>query len=228
MTRSLHPLEKKQGYRFKTPAILQQALTHRSAGPLHNERLEFLGDAVLELVISQRLYDQFPDAPEGDLSRLRARLVRKETLAAVARELSLGEVLKLGQGERSSGGSCRDSILADAVEALVGAFFIDGGLSAAEQQVDALLGERLARMGDAPPDTRDAKTRLQEYVQAQGHELPVYAVESMTGKAHARQFCVSCTVAGLKKAGMGDGKSRRIAEQAAAEAVLKQLDGSAL
>lgn len=223
MARTSHPLEKKLGYVFRTPATLQQALTHRSAGPLHNERLEFLGDAVLGLVVSRWLYEKFPDAPEGDLSRLRARLVRKETLASVARELDLGALLKMGPGERSSGGARKDSMLADAVEALMGAFFLDGGAVVAEQQIAALLGSRLDRLGDAPPDTRDPKTRLQEYLQAKGHELPVYTVEAANGKAHARTFSVSCTVSLLKKPCLGEGSSRRAAEQAAASKVLEKL-----
>lgn len=218
-----HPLESRLDYHFETQALLQQALTHRSAGPLHNERLEFLGDAILGLVVSRWLYDKFPEAPEGDLSRLRARLVRKETLASVARELDLGSVLKLGPGERTSGGKHKDSMLADAVEALIGALFLDGGLAVAEQHIAALLGSRLERLGDAPPDTRDPKTRLQEYLQAEGHELPVYAVEAAIGKAHARTFRVSCTVSMLKQPGLGEGSSRRAAEQASAAAVLELL-----
>lgn len=223
MARSPHPLENKLGYRFKDPAVFQQALTHRSAGPLHNERLEFLGDAVLGLVVSRWLYDKFPEAPEGDLSRLRARLVRKETLAGLARELELGSLLKVGPGEKASGGSRKDSMLADAVEALIGAFYLDGGFAVAEAQVMQLLQSRLGRLGDAPPDTRDPKTRLQELLQAKGQDLPVYAVESMTGKAHARHFRVSCTVALLGQPGLGEGSSRRAAEQAAAAAVLESL-----
>ena len=223
MTRKAHPLEARLGYSFGKPALLKQALTHRSAGPLHNERLECLGDAVLGLVITQRLYQQFPDIPEGDLSRLRARLVRRETLAAVARSLELGNLIKLGAGEKNTGGSRRDSILADALEAVIGALYLDGGLGVAETQVLALLGERLDRWGDTPPDTRDAKSRLQEFLQSRGHDLPVYEVVAMSGKAHARQFRVSCQVQGLPDATTGEGSSRRAAEQSAASLALKAL-----
>lgn len=226
MTRKAHPLEARLGYSFGKPALLKQALTHRSAGPLHNERLEFLGDAVLGLVITQRLYQQFPDIPEGDLSRLRARLVRRETLAAVARSLELGNLIKLGPGEKNTGGSRRDSILADAMEAVIGALYLDGGLAVAEGQVLALLGERLDRWGDTPPDTRDAKSRLQEFLQSRGHDLPVYEVVATSGKAHARQFRVSCQVQGLPDGTTGEGNSRRAAEQSAASLALKALGQS--
>ncbi len=225
-----HALERRLGYRFNTPALLRQALTHRSAGPLHNERLEFLGDALLGLAVSERLFGHFPDADEGDLSRLRARLVRKDTLVQVARELQLGEALLLGPGEKASGGSRRDSILANAVEALLGAILLDGGPEAARACVLAWLGPRLdalAAAGDAPPDTRDAKTRLQELLQARGQALPEYSVLSMSGKPHARHFRVACRVALQEQPSLGEGSSRRTAEQAAAAAMLQRLQETA-
>lgn len=224
MTGPTHPLERKLGYAFRNPAWLRQALTHRSAGPLHNERLEFLGDAVLELLVSELLFDRYPDADEGTLSRLRARLVRQESLARMARSLELGACLSLGAGEKGSGGSSRESTLANAVEALLGAIYLDGGLGPARAQALAWLQPLLDGLGQAD-DMRDAKTRLQEYLQARTQPLPEYTVEAMTGKEHARHFRVSCRVTLLPKAVLGEGSSRRIAEQQAAARVLAQLQG---
>lgn len=226
MAESAHPLETRIGYRFRDRACLRQALTHRSAGVPHNERLEFLGDAVLGLVVADLLGRRFPDAAEGELSRLRARLVRQPSLARVARDLDLGAQLRLGAGEKASGGHERESILADAVEALLGALYLDGGLDTARRQAEAWLAGQVAALGlaDGPPDTRDAKTCLQEYLQAHNQPLPDYQVIAMSGKPHQRHFRVQCQAAGLPAPTLGEGRSRRIAEQEAAARALAQLE----
>jgi len=209
-------------YEFTDNNLLKQALTHRSAAKLHNERLEFLGDAVLGLVIAQRMYEKFPALPEGKLTRLRSNLVKGETLAKIARELSLGELLKLGPGERKSGGSRRDSILADAVEGIIGAIYLDAGLEAATATIDALFEARIKKL-DPNIQIKDNKTLLQEFLQSRQLELPEYKVINITGKDHAQTFTVKCDVAGLKIKQTGVGKSRRIAEQEAAKLVLEHI-----
>jgi ribonuclease-3 len=215
-------LQKRLGYDFLDPGLLQRALTHRSLGAKNNERLEFLGDAILGFEVADCLYRQVGDADEGQLSRMRAHLVKRETLAAVARELDLGDLLRLGEGELRSGGQTRDSILADAVEALIAAVYLDGGIDEARALVRRLLGERLA---DLPAETRvkDPKTRLQEYLQAHGKPLPSYEVISISGTQHQQTFCVACST-GLAADTEGKGSSRRRAEQTAAQKMLSQLE----
>ena len=203
-------------------ALFRAALTHRSASGANNERLEFLGDAVLNLAVARHLYERFPEANEGDLSRLRARVVSAEPLAEVAAELGIGEVLALGSGELKSGGFRRQSILADAFEALCGALFLDAGLEAATRFVLESLAPRIAAL---PPleALKDPKTRLQEYLQSRGLALPLYAVERVEGEPHAQTFEVSCAVESLSLRARGRGSSRRRAEQEAAERILEQL-----
>ena len=215
------PLERALGYAFRDRALLRQALTHRSAGVSHNERLEFLGDAALGYLVGRRLFDAFPDAREEELTLMRADLVRKDALAAVAREIALGEHLLLGSGERRSGVRDRTSVLADALEAVVGAATLDGGARAGAAVVDALFGARIATFDGAPE--KDAKTRLQETLQARGLTLPEYLVESDEGKPHARRYVVRCRVRELDAEATGAASSRREAEQAAARCVLERL-----
>ncbi len=204
------------------PALFEAALTHRSAQGRNNERLEFLGDAVLNLAGAQQLFERYPAADEGDLSRLRARVVSAEPLAEAAQSLGLGDVLKLGSGELKTGGFRRQSILSDALEALIGAVYLDRGLEAARALVLRLLGPRL----DSAPDIdelKDAKTRLQELLQARSLPLPVYWVDKVHGEPHAQHFRVRCEVAKLGASGTGAGTSRRRAEQDAAQQVLTLL-----
>jgi ribonuclease III len=210
------------GYAPRDAALFRAALTHRSASGANNERLEFLGDAVLNLVIAARLYAAFPRASEGDLSRLRARLVSREPLAEVAAALGLGAMLQLGSGELKSGGFRRQSILADALEALCGAIFLDGGLSAAQAVIERLFTPRLAALPE-PEALKDAKTRLQEYLQSRSLALPHYSVLDVQGEDHAQTFRVGCRVAGLELAVEGAGSSRRRAEQQAAERMLAAI-----
>jgi ribonuclease-3 len=210
------------GYEPREPALFRAALTHRSAAGPNNERLEFLGDAVLSLVIAHQLYGAFPDASEGDLSRLRARVVSREPLAEVAGELGIGEMLQLGSGELRSGGFRRQSILADALEALCGAVFLDGGLAAVQPVIERLFSARIAAL-PAPETLKDAKTRLQEYLQSRSLRLPRYAVLSIAGAHHAQTFRVSCEVPDLGRRAAGEGSSRRRAEQQAAEGMLADL-----
>lgn len=209
-------------YRFRDDALLGAALTHRSAGNRNNERLEFLGDAVLGFVVADELYRRYPDATEGELSRLRASLVKRETLAAIARALDLGRYLTLGSGELKSGGYRRESILADAMEAVIGAVLLDGGLDACRDCVQRLYLPYFTDM-PAAAQLKDPKTRLQEYLQARKLELPTYAVTATEGKAHNQRFTVTCEVGALARASSGDGRSRRKAEQAAAQAMLDDL-----
>jgi ribonuclease III len=210
------------GYEPRDAALFAAALTHRSAAGPNNERLEFLGDAVLNLVVAHHLYGRFPEASEGDLSRLRARVVSREPLAEVAADLKLGDVLQLGSGELRSGGFRRQSILADALEAVCGALFLDGGLPAAQQAITRLLAPRIAALPD-PAMLKDAKTRLQEYLQARSLTLPHYQVERVEGEPHAQTFRVSCEVPELRLRVHGGGSSRRRAEQQAAERMLREL-----
>ena len=215
-------LRERLAYEARDPALFAAALTHRSAARPHNERLEFLGDAVLNLLVAEQLYQAFPQADEGNLSRLRARLVSSEPLAAIASELGVGEVLRLGSGELKSGGFRRQSILADALEALVGAVYLDRGPEAARQLVARLFAARLAALPDAAT-LKDAKTLLQEHLQSQGLPLPRYEVERTEGEAHAQTFWVSCEVASLRLKASGTGSSRRRAEQEAADQVLRMI-----
>ena len=198
------------------------ALTHRSAEGPNNERLEFLGDSVLNLLLSERLYREFPLASEGDLSRLRARLVSEEPLAEIAQSMQLGELLLLGSGELKTGGFRRQSILADAFEALCGALYLDGGLEAVRTTIGPMFEARIAALPE-PSTLKDPKTRLQEYLQANGRALPQYTVKRTSGKPHAQTFLVSCVVAHASLETEGEGPSRRRAEQIAAQAALRAL-----
>lgn len=215
-------LNERLGYRPHDLALFRAALTHRSAAGPNNERLEFLGDAVLNLIVAHQLYVAFPHAEEGDLSRLRARLVSREPLAEVAFNLGVGETLQLGGGELRSGGFRRQSILADALEALCGAVFLDGGLSAIEPIVMRLFAPRIAVL-PAPEALKDAKTRLQEHLQSRSLALPLYRVLAIEGEDHEQRFQVSCEVPDLSLTAEGGGSSRRRAEQQAAERMLEQL-----
>ena len=198
------------------------ALTHRSADGPNNERLEFLGDSVLNLLLSERLYREFPLASEGDLSRLRARLVSEEPLAEIAQAMQLGELLSLGSGELKTGGFRRQSILADAFEALCGALYLDGGLEAVRATIGPMFEARIAALPE-PSTLKDAKTRLQEFLQANGRALPQYTVKRTSGEPHAQTFLVSCIVAHASIETEGEGPSRRRAEQIAAQAALRAL-----
>jgi ribonuclease-3 len=210
------------GYSFLQQDWLQKALTHRSYSAAHYERLEFLGDSVLNCVVAKYLYDHHPNLPEGDLSRLRSNLVNQHTLYTLAQELNLGELLLLGEGERKSGGFRRPSILADAMEALFGAVFLDGGFSAAEQVVLRLYIPFIEQM-DAQSLGKDPKTQLQENLQGRKLTLPKYTVVATKGEAHAQLFVVECEIAQLKITTRGEGSSRRVAEQVAAEAAYNLL-----
>ena len=218
----LKRLERKLGHTFVDEDLLKRAITHRSAGSRHNERLEFLGDSILSLVIAEVLFHRFPDVSEGDMSRMRATLVREKTLAELAREFDLGEYLILGPGELKSGGFRRESILADALEALIGAIYLDAGMDAARERVlDWLTGEL---DGLTLVDTnKDPKTRLQEFLQSRACELPRYEVVDIQGEPHCRTFMVECQVSLLNEKTLGQGGSRRIAEQVAAAAALIAL-----
>lgn len=209
-------------HRFNSEALLRRSLTHRSAGRDNNERLEFLGDAILNFVVAEALYQRIPRAREGLLTRARAELVRRSTLAGLSRRIGLGKALKLGGGELKSGGRDRDSILADALEALVGAFYLDAGLEPCRSWLLALLEDRLDRVSHEET-TKDSKTELQEILQARGLPLPVYAVVEVRGAAHERSFTVSCRVPGFEEAATGTGGSRREAEQSAARGSLDLL-----
>lgn len=211
------------GYVFTQPQLLQRALTHRSHSQAHNERLEFLGDSVLNCVIADHLYGSFPDLPEGDLSRLRSNLVNQQTLFILAQQLHLGELLLLGEGERKSAGFRRPSILADALEALFGAVFLDAGFEAAQQVVLGLFVPFIAQ-ADVQTLGKDAKTLLQEYLQGKRMALPKYTVIATQGEAHAQLFQVECEIAQLHLTTRGEGVSRRAAEQAAAEAAYLQIN----
>lgn len=203
------------GHSFATPELLHRALTHRSYGTAHNERLEFLGDSVINCVVALELYSRFPNLAEGDLSRLRANLVNQQSLAVIARQFSFGDQLQLGEGELKSGGARRPSMLADAVEAVIGASFLDGGFEAARKVVCALLGNTLDTL-DPDAAGKDPKTLLQEYLQARKIALPQYAIVATHGEAHEQQFQVECVVPGLGIRSLGEGISRRSAEQEAA------------
>ena len=213
-------------YEPRDHSLFVAALTHRSASGRNNERLEFLGDAVLNLVIAQHLYLAFPGASEGDLSRLRARVVSAEPLAEVAAAIGLGDELQLGSGELKTGGFRRQSILADAFEAVCGALFLDGGLEAAQGVIHRLFQPRIAAL-PAPETLKDAKTRLQEYLQSRGYSLPRYTVDRIEGEAHAQTFYITCDVPELGRRSQGSGSSRRRAEQEAAEHIILEIEGGA-
>ncbi len=217
-----HALEDRIGYRFTDASLLAQALTHRSFGTPHNERLEFLGDSVLGFVIARELFARFASQQEGKLSRLRAALVREQTLAEVAAGIGLGAFLRLGEGEVKSGGAERPSILADALEAVFGAVLLDGGPEAAAQVVLGLYGQRLDAI-DPGRETKDPKTRLQEYLQGRKHALPRYALLATHGVAPRERFEVECVLEALDVREIGTGSTRRAAEQDAARRAFEKL-----
>lgn len=215
-------LQRALAYHFTDPQLLSLALTHRSVGGRNNERLEFLGDSILNHIIAESLYHRFPGSREGDLSRMRSSLVRGDTLARVARELDLGDYLLLGAGERKSGGHRRDSILADALEAVVGAILLDSDVEQCRRCVLALFGPRLDALGPDSAD-KDAKTQLQEFLQGRGYSLPEYELLGVQGEAHKQQFLVACRLQQPRLTVEGEGSSRRRAEQAAARDALEKL-----
>lgn len=212
------------GHVFAAPALLAQALTHRSAGSPHNERLEFLGDALINQFIAETLYRHWPKADEGALTRARAELVRESALAGIARHLEIGKQLVLGSGEMKTGGHRRDSILADALEALVAAIYLDAGFEPCRAVVLPWFADMIAALPPPNKVGKDAKTRLQEWLQGRQLPLPVYALLHEGGESHARVFRVSCTLAEPVQSTEGEGSSRRAAEQQAAEAALKELE----
>jgi ribonuclease-3 len=217
-------VERRLAYQFRDASLLRQALTHRSHGTPNNERLEFLGDGLLNFVVARLLYAQFQKLPEGDLSRLRASLVNQQTLSELSASLSLGDHLRLGEGELKSGGFRRPSILADAFEALVGAIFLDGGFAAAEE-VLARLYQPLMASADPAALGKDPKTRLQEFLQGKHLGLPRYSIVNISGEAHEQHFRVECAIPELGLKSQGEGPSRRAAEQEAARAAYELAGG---
>lgn len=215
-------IEELIGAPFRDPSLLRQALTHRSHGNAHNERLEFLGDAVLQLLITELLFAHRPALSEGSMTRMRARLVRRDSLVAVARRLDLGSRVLLGEGEHRSGGRQRESILANALEAVIGAVFADSGLEAARSLVKRLFDEPLARITADPPP-KDPKTTLQEWLQSRGVGLPEYRVVETSGPPHRRLFVVECAIPAFELRRRGESGSRRAAEQKAAQDALDAL-----
>lgn len=222
MSDPLVTLQHKIGYTFKDQQLLVLALTHRSFAGRNNERLEFLGDAILNFVAGEALFSHFPDAKEGQLSRLRSRLVKGETLAVLARGFGLGEYLRLGSGELKSGGFRRESILADTTEAIIGAIYLDSNMDVARERVLAWLEQQFSEL-TLVDTNKDPKTRLQEYLQSRSAELPQYEVIDIQGEPHCRTFYVECQVSLLNESTQGQGASRRIAEQVAASLALQAL-----
>ncbi|MFL6624188.1 MAG: ribonuclease III [Sulfurifustaceae bacterium] len=210
-------------YDFTDPALLERALTHRSRGANHYERLEFLGDSILNFAVSKELYSRFPDLAEGELTRLRASLVKQETLAQLARELALGDALALGGGELKSGGFDRDSILADALEAIFGAVYLDSNIDTACTFILRLLAPNFVRL-DPQSVPKDAKTQLQEHLQKRALAVPVYQVLETSGDPHSQIFVVECQIPALSLFTRGEGSSRRAAEQQAAREALNRLE----
>ncbi|TRX54528.1 ribonuclease III [Thalassomonas sp. M1454] len=219
----LSRLTSKLGYQFNDKQLLIQALTHRSAKGANNERLEFLGDSILGYVIARELFDRFPKSSEGELTRMRSSLVRGVTLADIGRDFDLGDYLILGPGELKSGGFRRDSILEDAVEAIIGAIFLDSDMDNCRRLILSWFDARLNKIQPGSAQ-KDPKTRLQEYLQGRKQPLPVYEVTDTKGQSHNQEFTVSCSVQGLKDVIISKGTSRRKAEQAAAEKVLELLN----
>lgn len=218
----LRLLEKQLGYQFEDLRRLELALSHRSVGSFNNERLEFLGDSILGFVIAERLFELFPDQKEGQLSRFRSQLVKRETLAEVARAIDLGDYLILGPGELRSGGQNRDSILADAIEAVIAAVYLDDGIKTAKSLILRLLESQLEAL-DATKVEKDPKTALQEHLQSLRKNLPRYEVVSVAGEHHSQSFTVDCIVEDLQRSATGTGTSRRAAEQQAAKQLLEAL-----
>ncbi len=225
MDARLDALQLRLGYRFTQPRLLTRALTHRSAGVDHNERLEFLGDAVLQTAVSALLYEHFAGSDEGDLTRVRAHLVREDSLHRLALTLGLSDVLRLSDGEARGGGAQRPSILADALEALIGATFLDGGFAPAQALVQRLFGETIATT-EVDSWSKDPKTELQEWLQARKLPVPMYRIVATRGQAHAQTFDLECAVPALGLTELGEGKSRRVAEQEAARRMLAALKAS--
>lgn len=223
MNRPLDPLLKKLDYDFLDQALLEKALSHRSVGSDNNERLEFLGDAILGFVIASQLYQIFPDAREGELSRYRASLVKGDTLAILANDLNLGDFLRLGPGELKSGGFRRNSILANTYEAIIGAIYLDGGMAPAEKFILDSCREQIESISDKSTH-KDPKTRLQEYLQARKQPLPEYTIVHISGKSHEQQFKVTCKIGLLPDPVTGEGSSRRKAEQDAAQKALTKFE----
>lgn len=222
MQQDLDRLQRKLGYQFTQIGLLKQALTHRSADSKHNERFEFLGDSILNFIIGEALFHQFGRVDEGDLSRMRATLVREQTLAVHARRFGLGEYMRLGPGELKSGGFRRDSILADCVEAIIGAMYLDSNFETVVGVVRAWYHDDLANIKPGE-NQKDPKTRLQEYLQGKHLPLPSYEVVAIEGEDHNQSFKVRCDVESLAMTALGLGQSRRKAEQAAAEQILAQV-----
>ncbi|MDA0281632.1 MAG: ribonuclease III [Proteobacteria bacterium] len=225
MVNKLENLQQSLAYQFSNPELAQLALTHRSANGVHNERLEFIGDALLGFIVAEMLFTLNPQATEGELSRMRSALVNKNALAAAARSLGIGEYLQLGTGEANSGGSDRDSILADTVEALIAAIYLDGGIDACTTFVKKISESTLA-IDTATTERKDAKTRLQEFLQAQGKKLPKYEVVEITGAAHEQVFHVSCRLESFGTESAGSGTSKREAQQHAAMQILDEIEAT--
>jgi ribonuclease III len=223
LTLKYQRLEQRLGYHFDDKRPLQLALTHRSHGATNNERLEFLGDSILNFIIGEALFIKFPEAREGQLSRLRSQMVKGDTLAEIAREFELGECLVLGEGEMKSGGQQRDSILADCVEAIIGAIYLESGLDIVRERVLTWFAGRLSQL-TLNTSAKDSKSRLQEYMQAQRQPLPDYVVVDVGGEGHAQVFTIECRVALAKQPTSATASSRREAEKQAATLMLNQLN----
>lgn len=226
MVKKLQNLQQSLDYQFSNPDLAQLALTHRSANARHNERLEFLGDSLLGFIVAETLFSLNPEASEGELSRMRSALVNKHALAAAARSLGLGDYLLLGSGEANSGGGDRDSILADALEALIAAIYLDGGMDACAAFVKKISESKLGLEETAATERKDAKTRLQEFLQARGKNLPRYEIVEITGAAHEQVFHVSCKLLSFDTEAAGTGSSKREAEQQAAEKIMDALEAA--
>ncbi|MEN0038666.1 MAG: ribonuclease III [Cellvibrio sp.] len=222
LTLKYQRLEQRLGYHFEDQRQLQLALTHRSHGAINNERLEFLGDSILNFIVGEALFKRFPEAREGQLSRLRSQMVKGDTLAELAREFELGECLVLGEGEMKSGGNRRDSILADSVEAIIGAIYLASGLDVCRERVLVWFAPRLNELG-LDTSAKDSKSRLQEYLQAQRQPLPEYVVAEVGGEGHAQVFTIECRVVLAKKPTVATASSRREAEKQAAALMLAHL-----
>lgn len=225
MTDAFAALTRKLGYQFSDPSLLARALTHRSKSGNNNERLEFLGDSILNFVIAAELFERFPNLTEGELTRVRASLVKQQTLAQVARKLELGALLNLGSGEFKSGGHDRDSILSDAVEAIFAAIYKDGGIAATVAAIKKIYAPLFTEI-DPAAIAKDPKTRLQEWLQHHALATPVYNVLTISGESHSQLFVVECVVSGLDKPVLGEGSSRRNAEQNAAAQAFALLGAS--